>query len=100
MQAPHDNTARRGLRGWWTSPRRAGARLIISPWEYRHLRGWAQVRVASSVVLVGLGVVTLVFGGDDWKTYGWTMAFLVAAVANLAFAYWELRIARSEGAGI
>ena len=79
MQAPHDNAARKGLRGWWTSPPRAGARRIISPWEYRHLRGWAQVRVASSGVLVGLGVVTLAFGGNDWKTYGWTMAFLAAA---------------------
>jgi hypothetical protein len=40
-------------------------------------------------------VVTLSFGGNDWKTYGWTMAFLAAGAASLAFAYWELSIARS-----
>jgi hypothetical protein len=73
-------------------------RLIISPWEYRHLRAWARVRVASGVVLVALGLATLSFGGSDWKTYGWTMAFLAPAAANLAFAYWELRIARSAAA--
>jgi len=73
-------------------------RLIISPWEYRHLRAWARVRIASGIVLAGLGVVTLSFGGNDWKTYGWTMAFLAVAAASFAFAYWELRIARSEAA--
>ena len=50
------------------------------------------------IVLAGLGVVTLSFGGNDWKTYGWTMAFLAAAAADLAFAYWELSIARSAAA--
>lgn len=70
-------------------------RLIISPWEYRHLSRWAGVRIASSIVSAVLGVVTLSLGGTDWKTYGWTMAFLAPAAANLAFAYWELSIARS-----
>jgi hypothetical protein len=96
MHAPNRNTAPKGLRGWWTSPPRSGMRLIISPWEYRHLRAWAGVRIASGIVLAGLGVVTLSFGGNDSKTYGWTMAFLAAAAAHLAFAYWELSIARSE----
>jgi hypothetical protein len=98
MHAPHNNTAPKGLRGWWTSPPRSGTRLIISPWEYRHLRAWARVRIASGIVLAALGVVTLSFGGNDWKTYGWTMAFLAAAAANSAFAYWELSIARSAAA--
>ena len=98
MHTPNNNTARRGLRGWWTSPPRSGIRLVISPWEYRHLRVWARVRIASGIVLAGLGVVTLSFGGNDRKTYGWTMAFLAAAAANLAFASWELRIARSVAA--
>ena len=31
--------------------------------EYRHLRGWARVRMAAGTVLVGLGAVTL-FGGS------------------------------------
>ncbi len=96
MPAPNDSTAPRGLRGWWASPPRSGMRRIISPWEYRHLRGWANVRIAAGAVLAGLGVVTLSFGGNDWKTYWWTLAFLAAAVAQLSVAYWFLTIARSE----
>jgi hypothetical protein len=99
MNAPNDNTARKGLRGWWASPARSGVRRIISPWEYRHLRFWAGVRIGAGIVLVGLGVVTLGFGGNDWKTAGWTMAFLAMAAANVAFAWWELTIARSAAAG-
>jgi hypothetical protein len=98
MHAPNSNTAPKGLRGWWTSLPRSGMRLIISPWEYRHLRAFAGLRIAGGLVLAGLGVVTLAFGGNDWKTYGWTMAFLAAAAASLAFAYWELSIARSAAA--
>jgi hypothetical protein len=71
-------------------------RRIISPWEYRHLRAWAGVRTASAVALTGLGVVTLIFGGNDEKTYGWAAAFLAVAAANAAFARWELAIAHSE----
>src|ERR1017187_1294305 len=44
MHAPNDNTAPKGLRGWWASPPRSGMQRIISPWEYRHLRAWAGVR--------------------------------------------------------
>jgi hypothetical protein len=73
-------------------------RRIISPWEYRHLRFWAGVRIGEGVILVGLGFVTFAFGGNDWKTYGWTMAFLAVATAHLAFARWELAIARSATA--
>ena len=98
MHATSNNTAGKGLRGWWMSPPRSGMRLIISPWEFRHLRAWAGVRIASGVVLAGLGVVMLSFGGNGSKTYGWTMAFLAAAAANFAFAYWELGIARSPAA--
>lgn len=96
MPAPNSQTAR-GLRGWWASPPRSGARRVIAPWEYRHLRAWARIRVASGTVLVGLGVVTLSFGGADRKTYGWTLAFLGGAAAQFAFASWELRIAGSTG---
>jgi hypothetical protein len=98
MHAPINNAASEGPRGWWASPPRSGLRLIISPWEYRHLRAWAGVRMASGIVLVGLGLVTLAFGGNDGKTYGWSTAFLAAGAANLAFAYWELSIARSATA--
>jgi hypothetical protein len=95
MNAPNDNTAPKGLRGWWASPPRSGMRRIIIPWEYRHLRFWAGVRIAVGIVLVGLGAVTLSFGGNDWKTYGWTAFWLVLAAAQFSVAYWELTIARS-----
>jgi hypothetical protein len=98
MHAPNDNTAPKGLREWWTSPPRSGMRLMISPWEYRHLRTWAGVRITSATVLAGLALVTLAFGGNDWKTFGWAMAFFAPALANLAYAYWELTIARSATA--
>ncbi len=74
-------------------------RRMIVPWEYRHLRGWARVRIVSGVVLAALGVVTLSFGGNESKTYGWTMMFLALAGASWAFACWELSIARSEASG-
>jgi hypothetical protein len=99
MNAPNDNTAPRGLRGWWASPPRSGMRRIITPWEYRHLRAWAGVRIASGVVLAGLGVVTLAFGGSDWKTFGWTMFFLALAAAQFSVASWLLAIARSASPG-
>ena len=85
----------RGLRSWWMSPPRHGMRLIIAPWEYRHLRGFARLRGASGITLIALGIVTLCFGGNDWKTYVWALAFGVAGGANLVFGYWELTIARS-----
>ena len=99
MNAHNDNTARRGLRGWWASPPRSGIRRVIAPWEYRHLRGFATVRIAAASVLAGLGVVTLAFGGNDWKTYGWTLFWLALAAAQVSFASWLLTIARSEPAG-
>ena len=98
MRAPDDNTVPKGLRGWWASPPRSGMRRIIAPWEYRHLRFSAGLRIGAGIVLAGLGVVTLSFGGNDPKTYGWTMAFLALAAAQLSFAYWELAIARSASA--
>ncbi|HUA46633.1 MAG TPA: hypothetical protein VMA77_15485 [Solirubrobacteraceae bacterium] len=99
MQAADNNTASKGLAGWWKSPPRTGMRLIISPWEYRHLRAWARVRITTGIVLAGLGLVTLSFGGNDSKTYAWTLAFFAAATAQWAYAYWELSIARSTAAG-
>lgn len=98
MNAPHDSTGPGGLREWWASPARSGLRLIISPWEYRRLRLWAGVRTGGAIVAAGLGVITLIFGGNDAKTYGWAALFLAIAAANLAFARWELTIARAEAA--
>jgi len=74
-------------------------RLIIAPWEYRHLRGFARLRIAGGTVAAALGVVTLSFGGSDSKTYAWTLVFLAIAAANFAWAFWELSIVRSEARG-
>src|SRR5580658_7604865 len=68
-------------------------RILIRSWEYRRLRLLAGVRIGAGIVSVGLGVVTLSLGGNDWTTYGWTMVFLAAGAANLAFGYWYLTIA-------
>jgi hypothetical protein len=54
--------------------------------------------MASGLVLVGLGAITLSLGGNDWKTYGWTMVWLALAAAQFSFAYWELTISRSGSA--
>ena len=86
MNAPHDDTARSGMR------------RIIPPWEYRHLRLWAGVRMGAGIAVAGLGVVTLAFGGNDLKTYGWAMFFLAVAAVQFSFGYWELTIARSADA--
>ena len=99
MHAPNDNGAPTGLREWWMSPPRSGMRLIINPWEYRHLRAAARIHIAGGIVLGCLALVTLTFGGADAKTYLWTMVFLAPAMLNLAFAFWLLSIARSQAAG-
>jgi hypothetical protein len=70
---------------------------VISPVEYRHLRAFGRVRIASGIVLIGLATATLSFGGKDRKTYGWATWFAASAAANLAFGYWELSIAAERG---
>ncbi len=55
-------------------------------------------RTGFAALLVGLGAVTLSFGGNDWKMYGWMMVFLALAAAQFSRAYWELTIARSASA--
>ena len=98
MNEPIDNTAPKGLRGWWASPPRSGMQRIIAPWEYRHLRGWARVRIAAGTVLAGLGAVTLVGGSFSPKAAGWAALALAAAAAQFLYAAWELAIARSASA--
>jgi hypothetical protein len=93
MSTAPNNPGIGDLRKWWTSPPRSGARLIISPIEYRHLRAFGRVRIVSGIVLTGLGAATLSFGGNDRKTYGWATWFLTGAAANLAYGYWQLSIA-------
>jgi hypothetical protein len=96
MNSATDHANSGGLRGWWMSPPRSGPRLIISPLEYRHLRAWGRVRIASAIVLSALGALTLSFGGNDRRTYGWASWFLAGAAANLASGRWELNIARES----
>ena len=98
MHAPNDNTAPRGLRGWWASPPRSGMQRIIAPWEYRHLRAIARVRLAAAIVLTGLGAVTLVGGSFTTAAIGWTAFWLVLAAAQFSVATWFLAIARSASA--
>ena len=95
MNAPNDNTAPKGLRGWWASPPRSGMRRLIIPWEYRHLRAWAGVRIAAGIVLTGLGAVTLVGGSFTAEAIEWAAFWLVLAALSFAAGYWELTIARS-----
>jgi hypothetical protein len=90
MNASNDNTAAKGLRGWWASPPRSGMHRLISPWEYRHLRVSGVVRVAGGSVDVGAGVVCL-----SYRAYGWATFFLVLGALNLAGGYWYLTIDRS-----
>jgi hypothetical protein len=73
-------------------------RRLIVPWEYRHLRAFARVRIAAGIVLVGLGAVTLVGGSFTTKAVGFAALFLVLAALNLAGGYWYITIARSESA--
>ena len=98
MNAPDDNTAPKGPHGWWGSPPRSGMQRIISPWEYRHLRFWAKVRIGAGIVLAGLGAVTLVGGSFTPAAVGWAMLFLAAAAGSFAWAAWDLAIARSASA--
>jgi hypothetical protein len=98
MNAPNGDTAPKGLRGWWASPPRSGMQRIIAPWEYRHLRGFARVRIAAGVVLAGLGAVTLVGGSFTTVAVGWAMLFLAAAAGSFAWAAWDLAIARTASA--
>ena len=97
MHAQNDSQAHSPAATWWRwgAPPRSGLQRIIAPWEYRHLRGWARMRIAAGTVLAGLGAVTLIGGSFSAKAAGWATLFLVAATAQLLFAAWELAIARS-----
>jgi hypothetical protein len=97
MGAQNDYTTPGSTTAWWHwgTPPRSGMRRLISPWEYRHIRAWARVRITAGIVLVGLGAVTLIGGSFTAKAAGFAALFLVAGAASLLFAAWELAIARS-----
>src|SRR5690242_1568140 len=62
MDTPNDNTAAKGLRGWWLSPPRPGLHRLISPWEYRHLGVSGVTRAAAGGFQLGIGLVLLLLG--------------------------------------
>jgi hypothetical protein len=100
MNAQNDNTPPGSTTTWWRwgTPPRSGMQRMIAPWEYRHLRGWARVRITAGIVLAGLGAVTLFGGSFSPKAAGFAALFLVAAAGSFSFAAWELAIARSASA--
>jgi hypothetical protein len=91
MSAQNDNTAPKGIRGWWASPQRPGLQRLINPWEYRHLRFFGVTRIAGGSIAAGAGVVCLAYG-----VHGWAAFFLVIAALNLAGGYWYVTIDRSS----
>jgi len=93
MNARNDNTAPKGLRGWWLTPPRPGLQRMIHPWEYRHLRGFGVTRIAGGSVAAAAGLICLSYG-----VYGWAAFFLVLGALNLAGGSWFLTIARSAPA--
>ena len=93
MHALTDNTAAKGLRGWWASPPRSGMRSLIVPWEYRHLRASGSTRIVGGSVAAAAGVVCL-----SYRVYGWAAFFLALGALNLAGGYWYMTLARSASA--
>ena len=93
MNASNDNTAAKGLRGWWRSPPRTGMQRLIVPYEYRHLRVFGVGRIAGGSVAAAAGVVCLSYGVYEWAAF-----FLVIAALNLAGGSWYLTIDRSVSA--
>jgi hypothetical protein len=94
MNAYNDNTAPRGLRGWWLTPPRPGLHRLINPVEYRHLRAFGVTHVAAGSVAAAAGVICL-----SYQVYGWAAFFLVIGGLHIAGGYWYLTIDRSASAG-
>jgi hypothetical protein len=70
MHAQNDNA----------TPPRTGMRRLIWPWEYRHLRGIAEVRFAG-------GIFLLIFGGLLLPYVFWWALLPLAAAGNFAWGY-------------
>ena len=93
MNAPNDNTAPKGLRGWWQTPPRPGMQRLINPWEYRHLRAFGLTRIAGGSVAGAAGVICLSYGANGWAAF-----FLAIGALNLAGGSWYITIDRSAPA--
>ena len=80
------------------TPSRTGMRRVIPPWEFRHLRLWAGLRIGGAVVSIMCSLLTLGLGGTGEKTYTWAALFLAVGALALTGGLWELTIARSVSA--
>ena len=101
MNAPNDNAAPEGLRGWWLSPTRPGMQRLISPWEYRHLHAVANVRFAAGGFQLAIGLVLVSLGRraetdqEQRKMYRLSAWFLVPAALNFLGGYLDTVAART-----
>jgi hypothetical protein len=92
MHAPDENAA----------PSRSGWRRLISPWEYRHLRAAASLRLAAGGFQLGIGVVLLGLGRrsgtdrDRRKCYRWAAWFLVNAALQFTGGILDMTADRSR----
>jgi hypothetical protein len=92
MQASGDNA----------TSSRSGLRRLISPWEYRHLHGFANLRFAAGGFQLGVGLVLLSLGrqaGTDperRKCYRWSAWFLVNATLQFVGGFMDVAAARSK----
>jgi len=83
------------------TPSRSVMRRPITPWEYRHLRAVAGIRLAAGGFHLGIGVVLLGLGRraetarDRRKCYGWAAWFLALAVLLLSGGYLDLTAIRT-----
>ncbi len=93
MNAQSDNTAAKGLSGWWLTPPRRGMQRLIAPYEYRHLRLFRVGRIAGGSVATAAGIVCLSYG-----VYAWAAFFLAVGALNLAGGCWYVSINRSASA--
>jgi hypothetical protein len=104
MNAPNDDAAAKGLRGWWQTPPRSGMHRLINPWEYRHLGVSGATRGAAGGFQLGIGLVLVSLGRqaetglERRKMYRLSAWFLVPGALNLASGYWYNAIANSESA--
>jgi hypothetical protein len=71
MNDPNDNTAPKGLRGWWLNPPRTGMQRLIAPYEYRHLRAFGVTRMAGGGVATAAGLICLSYGVYGWAASSW-----------------------------
>ena len=81
----------KNLRCRWLSPPRSGTRLLIAPWEYRHLRAFATARIAGGGVAGAAGIVCA-----SYAAYGWAAFFVVVSALNLLGGCWYLTVARAR----